>query len=199
MFSPPITLPFSETVCWTGLSMCVCATIAGKESLSAGKLVHQRLEFVCGKCSLLQNFSTSRPGLIWTCFLINKDQVYLKCCLGSLKILSLASLQGPKELIDLWGAGLYRAICSSSSSLRRSQQLLWDAMVTGTLGAFAGRGQLFSMTETRKDKDLNVVSALFSPCECRIPVFQHEFHTGRTSFSFCCNIPFCILVWQNFM
>lgn len=42
---------------------CVRAIIAGKESLSAGKLVHQRLEFVCGKCSLLQNFSPSRAYL----------------------------------------------------------------------------------------------------------------------------------------
>lgn len=67
-------------------------------------------------------------------------------------------------------------------------------MVMWALGTFPGCGQLFSMTETRKDKDLNVVSALFSPCECRIPVFQHEFHTGRTSFSCCCNISFCILV-----
>lgn len=67
-------------------------------------------------------------------------------------------------------------------------------MVTWALGTFPGCGQLFSMTETRKDKDLNVVSALFSPCEWRIPVFQLEFHTGRTSFSCCCNIPFCILV-----
>lgn len=32
-------------------------------------------------------------------------------------------------------------------------------MVTGTLGAFAGFGQLSSMTETRMDKDLNIVSA----------------------------------------
>lgn len=101
LFSPLITFPFSETVCWTWLSMCVCFIIAGRESLSARKLVHWRLEFVCRKCSLLQNFSLSGPGLIWSYFLRNRDQMDLKYCLGSLKNLSLSSLQqGPKEFID---------------------------------------------------------------------------------------------------
>jgi len=72
-------------------------------------------------------------------------------------------------------------------------------MVTLTLGAFPVCGQLCNMTQIRKDKDLTVVSALFSPCECRTPLFQHEFHAERTLLSCYRSIPCCFLVCNGRM
>lgn len=120
----------------------------------------------------------------------------MNCCPRSVTGLPLASLeQGSEELVDPQELGPHRGICSgSSSSIRKSQHYVGDVMVTLTLGAFPGCGQLCSTTEIKKDKNLNVVSALFSPCKCRIPVFQHEFHTGRTSLRCWGNIPCCSLV-----
>lgn len=199
LFGQLITLPL-ESVCWTWSYTCLIravmrSTLRGKSACHSLEIGSWKLFFTTDVLSF-----KSRAYLDLSFWHILVQVMGTKwiwnAALVVWQVFPLASLeQGPEELVDPWGVGLWRGICSrSSSSCRRSWQYLWDVMVASTLGAFPGFGQLCSMTGIRKVKDLNVLSALFSPCECRFPVFQHEFHSGRTSLSCCRHIPCCFLV-----